>query len=67
METAENNDISKDKTMDIKYSQLQCVFMINQGFTNGNLRYIKPDIDIEHNISCDLFAGDIAFRCGKRN
>ena len=47
METAENNDISKDKTMDIKYSQLQCVFMINQGFTNGNLRYIKSDIDIE--------------------
>ena len=47
METAENNDISKDKTIDIKYSQLQCVFMINQGFTNGNLRYIKSDIDIE--------------------
>ena len=47
METAENNDINKDNTMDIKYSQLQCVFMINQGFTNGNLRYIKSDIDIE--------------------
>ena len=48
METAENNDISKDKTIDIKYSQLQCVFMINQRFRNGNLRYIKSDIDIEH-------------------
>ena len=47
METAENNDINKDNTMDIKYSQLQCVFMINQGFRNGNLRYIKSDIDIE--------------------